>query len=74
MTNRNDKNGPEIKPINTGVIQHNTKQSNYDNAATLPCRSILLGPSGSGKAVLVTNLILDVSRNCFLEFIYSVLL
>ena len=62
MTN---KNGPEIKPINTGKIQYNTKQSKYDNAAKLPCRSILLGPSGSGKTVLLTNLILDVYRNCF---------
>ena len=75
MTNKNDKNvGPEIKPINTGVIQYNTKQSKYDNAAKLPCRSILLGPSGSGKTVLLTNSILDVYRNCFLEFIYAVLL
>ena len=50
MTNKNDKNvGPEIKPINTGVIQYNTKQSKYDNAAKLRARSIILGPSGSRK-------------------------
>ena len=70
MTNKNDKNGPELKPTNTGIIQYNTKQSKYVNAAKLPCRSILLGPSGSGKAVLLTNLILNVYRNCFLESIY----
>ena len=58
MTN---KNGPEIKPINTGVIQYNTKQSKYDNAAKLPARSISLGPSGSGKPVLLKILILKVS-------------
>ena len=46
MTNKNDKNGLEIKPMNTGVIQYNTKQSKYENAAKLPCRSILLGPLG----------------------------
>ena len=75
MTDKNDKNvGPEIKPLNTGVIQYNTKQSNYDNAAKLPCRSILLRPSGSGKTFLLTNLILDVYRNCFQESIYLVLL
>ena len=75
MTNKNDKNiGPEIKPINTGVIQYNTKQSKYENAAKLPCRSILLGPSGSGKAVSLPNLISDVYKHCFLEFIYSALL
>ena len=52
MTNKNDKNVcPEIKPINTGITQYNTKQSKYENAAKLPCRSILLGPSGSGKQV-----------------------
>ena len=57
MTNNNDKNiGHEIKPINTGVIQYNTKQSKYENASKLPCRSILLGPSGSGKAVLLFEL------------------
>ena len=74
MVNKNDKNGPEIKPINTGITQYNTKQSKYETAAKLPCRSILLGPSGSSKTVLLTHLILDVYRNCFLEFIYSALL
>lgn len=63
MTNKNL--APEIKPINTGITQYNTKQSKYDNAAKLPARSIILGPSGSGKTVLLTNLILDVYRNCF---------
>ena len=47
MTNKNL--APEIKPINTGITQYNTKQSKYDNAAKLPARSIILGPSGSGK-------------------------
>ena len=71
MTN---KNAPEIKPINTGTTQYNTKQSTYDNAAKLPCRSIVLSPSGAGKTILLTKLILDVYRNCVQEFIYSVLL
>ena len=63
MTNKNL--APEIKPINTGITQYNTKQSKCDNAARLLARSIILGPSGSGKTVLLTNLILDVYRNCF---------
>ena len=69
MTNKNL--APEIKPINTGITQYNTKQSKYDNAAKLSARSIILGPSGSGKTVLLTNLILDGYRKCFLESISS---
>ena len=53
MTNKNL--APEIKPINTGITQYNTKQSKYDNAARLLARSIILGPSGRDKTVLLTN-------------------
>ena len=31
----------------------------------LPCRSILLGSSNSGKCILLQNLILDIYRDCF---------
>jgi late competence protein required for DNA uptake (superfamily II DNA/RNA helicase) len=31
----------------------------------LPCRSVINAASGSGKTVLITNLILDVYRHCF---------
>ena len=31
----------------------------------LPCRSILLGSSSSGKGVLLQNLILDIYKGCF---------
>ena len=61
----NKNNAPIIKPITTGITQYHTKQSKYENAARLPCRNIILGPSGSGKAVLLTNLILNIYKNTF---------
>ena len=61
----NKNNNPIIKPITTGITQYHTKQSKYENAASLPCRSVILGPSGSGKTVLLTNMILDIYKNCF---------
>ena len=33
--------------------------------SNLPCRSVINAASGSGKTVLITNLILDVYRGCF---------
>ena len=38
---------PIIKPIDEKVF--NFKQSKYDNVPKVPFRSIILGPSGSGK-------------------------
>ena len=35
----------------------------------LPVRSILLGPSGAGKGVLLQNMVLDIYKGCF-ERIY----
>ena len=56
-----------IKPIK---LQEDTcKQSKHDVVPTLPLRSIILSPSGGGKTVLLTNLILNVYRDCF-ERIY----
>jgi hypothetical protein len=54
---------PKIQPIKP--IEYNLKQSKYPMVPRLPCRSILVGPSGSGKSVLLTNLIMDVYRGCF---------
>ena len=56
-------NIPIIKPIK--VQEFLVKQSKYEMVGKLPTRSILLGPSGAGKGVLLSNLILDVYRNCF---------
>ena len=58
---------PDIKPIS--VKQYDVKQSEYEQVPKLPCRSILLGSSNSGKGILLQNLILDVYRDCF-ERIY----
>ena len=51
-------NVPDIKPIK--VKQFESKQSNYDVVGKLPIRSIILGPSGSGKGILLQNMILDI--------------
>ena len=58
---------PKIKPIK--LREYGFKQSKYKQCGSLPIRSIILGPSGSGKGVLLQNLILDIYRDCF-ERIY----
>jgi len=45
--------------------EYETKQSKYDIAPKIPFRSIILGPSGSGKSILLQNMILNIYRNCF---------
>ena len=54
---------PDIKPI--AVKQFEVKQSKYEQVPKLPCRSLLLGASNSGKGVLLQNLILDIYKDCF---------
>ena len=54
---------PIIKPIK--VQEFSVKQSKYEMIGKLPTRSILCGPSGAGKGVLLANLVLDVYRDCF---------
>ena len=55
---------PKITPIQ--LKECNCKQSKYsDVAPKLPMRSMLVGPSGGGKTVLLTNMILDIYRDCF---------
>ena len=57
-----------IKPIK--LQEYTCKQSNHDIVPTLPLRGVLLAPSGSGKPVLLRNLILNVHRGCY-ERIYK---
>jgi hypothetical protein len=45
------------------------KQSKHGTVPNLPLRGVILAPSGSGKTVLLANLILKVYRRCF-ERIY----
>ena len=56
-----------IKPIK--LQEYTCKQSKHDVVPKLPLRSVILSPSGGGKTVLLTNLILNVYRDCF-ERIY----
>jgi ABC-type transporter Mla maintaining outer membrane lipid asymmetry ATPase subunit MlaF len=51
---------PEIKPLS--VTKFNTQQSKYAMCAELPMRSIILGPSGSGKSVLLQNMIMTIYK------------
>ena len=54
---------PNIKPIQ--LNEYTSKQSNYEIVPKLPMRSMLVGPSGGGKTVLLTNMILDIYKGCF---------
>ena len=54
---------PKIQPIH--IKEYAVKQSTYDVVGTLPIRSIILGPSGSGNTVLLQNMTLDIYKRCF---------
>ena len=63
-------NHPTIKPID--VEEFTSKQSKYEVVGRLPIRDILLAPSGGGKGVLMSNMILDIYESCFDRiFIFS---
>lgn len=57
----------EIKPIK--AAEYHVKQSRFKQLYGLPTRSLILGPSGTGKSVLLANMVLDIYRDCF-EKIY----
>ena len=60
---------PNIKPIKTK--QYDVPESRYKQAGKLPFRSIALGPSSSGKSILVQNMIIDIYIFFYLnEYIY----
>ena len=61
-------NFPKIEPIK--LKEYTSKQSKYHQRAKLPTRSIVLGPSGTGKTILLQNMILDIYAGCF-DKIYS---
>ena len=61
---------PTIKPIR--LKEYEVKQSKYNVASKIPMRSIILGPSVSGKSILLQNFILDIYAACFSRvFIFS---
>ena len=54
---------PNIVPIK--VKEYHVKQSKYEHVSKLPTRSVINAASGSGKTVLIQNLILDIYKGCF---------
>ena len=54
---------PVVKPIDEKTFHF--KQSKYANVPKVPFRAIILGPSGSGKSVLLVSLILDIYRDVY---------
>ena len=63
-------NCPIIKPYKSK--EYKLKQSKYDNVPELPMRMIMVAQSKSGKSVLISNLVLDVYKDCFNQvYIFS---
>ena len=55
---------PSLKPIQ--LKEHSCSQGHYGYfVPKLPMRSMLVGPPGAGKTVLLTNMILDIYKGCF---------
>ncbi len=60
----------EIKPLD--LKEYGCKQSKQAHVQKVPLRMILPAPSGSGKTVLLSNLILNIYRGCFERiFVFS---
>jgi hypothetical protein len=56
---------PTIKPLGK-TSDFEVKQSKYgEHLPKLPMRAVIVGPSGSGKSLMLTNLIMDIYKNCF---------
>ena len=51
------------------IIKYHSKQSKEEDVPNLPMRSLIIGPSASGKTYLLNNLITNIYKNCF-ERIY----
>ena len=54
---------PIIKPIKTK--EYEVPESKYKQVGKLPIRSILVGPSGSGKSILLQNMIINIYKGLF---------
>ena len=54
---------PNVKPIRTK--EYDVPKSKYSVVGSLPTRSIILGPSFSGKSILLQNMILDIYKGLF---------
>ena len=51
------------------IIKYHSKQSKVEDVPQLPMRSLIIGPSASGKTYLLNNLITNIYKHCF-ERIY----
>ena len=63
---------PIIKPIK--LTEYQTKQSKYPMVGKLPTRSLLVGPSGSGKGIILSNMIIVHSSNKSTNIILSIII
>ena len=53
---------PYVKPHK--MPEYEFQQSKYDVAPRIPFSQIIVAPSGSGKIILLQNMMLDICRNC----------
>ena len=61
---------PNLSPVK--VKEYHVKQNKYEHVSQLPTRSVINAARGSGKTVLIQNLILYVYRGCFSKkYIFS---
>ena len=54
---------PVIKPHK--MKEYEFKQSKFEVAPKVPFSQIVVGSSGSGKTILLQNMVLDIYRDCF---------
>ncbi len=54
---------PKVEPIQ--IEEFTVKQPKYEVCGKLPIHSVILGPSCSGKTVLLNTMILDIYKDCF---------
>jgi len=54
---------PIIKPIEE--INYTYDQSKYKSVERIPFRSLIVGPSNSGKSVVISNMVLDIYKDLF---------
>ena len=53
------------KNNNDKIIKYHSKQSKEEDVPLLPMRSLIIGPSASGKTYLLNDLITNIYKNCF---------
>ena len=59
----------EVKPLPSKSYKF--KQSKHTDVPVLPTRALILAPSGSGKSVLLQNLITQIYDGCFVKLFVS---